>query len=99
MSNSEGDKERDVYMDVLSREDVIPLILFIKNRKETIRTDLKKVSTAHDRVARTARELEEIGIIRIHGDVGSSRKKFYELTDKGKKIANVFQEAVDIARR
>lgn len=98
MPNSEGDKERDRHMEVLSREDVIPLILFINNRPETIRTDLKNVSKAHDRIARTADELEEIGLIKTRREGGTSRKRYYELTDKGKKVANVFQEAIDIAK-
>lgn len=86
-------KEIDA-IDVLSHQDIIPLILFIQRQGRIIQRQLNEISKGLVRLTKTAERLEDAGLLKIT-IVNEPRKTvYYELTSKGKAVAEILEKAV-----
>ena len=94
-------KRADVdVMIVLSEQDVIPLVLYLDERRgeKTVQSDLKAISKGLPKLHKTAEHLEDLGIIKIQIVNQPRRTLIYNITEKGRRLAKAFREAQAIAR-
>lgn len=88
--------KRDV-MEVLSEKDVIPIMLLIREKQIICQSDLRTINKNTSKIARTAEELEYIGLLSITIKTTPRKVIQYSLTKRGEKLADLFQQAVIIA--
>ena len=78
-------------MNVLGKKYVLPMILLIDQREETIQTDLRAVSRSMNTIARLAEDLQRIGLVKIEMACQPRKTLIYSLTPKGKRFAKALQ--------
>lgn len=93
MDNRTGER----IMKILSEPDVIPLIIYLDDRKEAVQKDLSTISKGTVKIADTAEKLQSIGLLNISVVNRPRRTIIYRITEKGSRIAGAFREAATIA--
>lgn len=70
----------------------IKILLLINEKGEVRFTDLTKLIASRGALSSNLQALENEGLINRRVETGRPIRSFYDLTGKGKKIANSFQE-------
>lgn len=84
-------------MDILSEQDIIPLVLYLDRHSKAVQIDLNEVSSNIPRLNRIAEKLQRIGMIDIDIANRPRRTITYSITKKGRELADLFKQAQDLA--
>ncbi len=85
-----------VNLNILGKQYVIDILLYLYDREETTTVDLKNISSYYQGVVRRAEELEKLKLLNIDVQRKPYLKKTFTLTDKGKSIAEALFDAEDL---
>ncbi|MFO7990879.1 MAG: hypothetical protein R6U61_01120 [Thermoplasmata archaeon] len=85
-----------IKVNVLGKQYVIDILLYLYDREETTTVDLKNISSYYQGVVRRAEELEKLSLLEIKIQRKPYLKKTFSLTSKGKEIAEALLDAEDM---
>jgi DNA-binding HxlR family transcriptional regulator len=88
--------EREHYQNALGKRYSTTLLLFLLDRKDTMGRDLRQVCTNYTTMVALARELEQLGLIKIEFVNTPYVQHRYNLTSKGRNVAQKLKEIEEI---
>ncbi len=83
---------------ILGKQYVIDIFLFLYDREEATTSHLKEISSYYQGVVQRAKELESLGFVNIVEQRRPFRKKTFSLTPKGIKVAEIILRAEEMVK-
>ena len=84
--------EQEKFETVLGKKYASTLLVYLLDRKDTMGRDLRNICTNYTTMVTLARELELMGLIKIDFINSPYVQHKYNLTEKGKRVAEKIKE-------
>lgn len=83
---------------ILNEQHVAGLIQFLYRRENATASELRQLTGNYDKIKVVANELETLGLINVRMEEKPRLTYIYQLTEKGKKVAEKLEEIDNIIR-
>lgn len=92
---SDREKKRDEYLKVISLKATAAILEYLTVHGDTHYTELQKLTSTYTLTMRL-RSLRKVGLVEHHIKKEKTRKEWYTITEKGRKVLRIIQKISEI---